>query len=78
MIEREYSGEHRSGVCKCGHRWDEHYLEPVLDEAYRSETGEDVIPQECEHYGLGGMKLDSNGKRIQHCQHYIDERCEGF
>jgi hypothetical protein len=71
-----YSGPSRSGICKCGHKWDEHHLGVVLNADYAADTHEYYIPQECEHYGwdeAGG--LDENGK--PHCDYYVDSMDEG-
>lgn len=62
-----YSGPGRSGVCRCGHRWDDHHLGIVMNLNYP----EPYIPQECEFYGFnetGG--LDAAGQ--PHCGGYVD------
>jgi hypothetical protein len=66
-----YSGPLRSGICVCGHPWDDHHLGIVMNPAYSEQTGESYIPQECEFYGwneTGG--LDEDGKA--HCFQYQD------
>lgn len=66
-----YSGPKCSGICVCGHKWDEHHLGIVLNPDYVKDTGEAYIPQECEHFGFnetGG--LDDKGK--EHCFGYRD------
>lgn len=66
-----YSGPNRSGVCICGHTWNDHHLGIVMNPDYVDETQEGYIPQECEFYGwneTGG--LDENGQ--PHCGTYID------
>jgi hypothetical protein len=66
-----YSGEGRSGVCKCGHPWDQHHLGIVMTDKYYKETGEGYIPEECERFGsneTGGLDADGN----EHCSKYID------
>lgn len=60
-----YSGPNRSGVCVCGHKWDEHHLAMVLrPEAIETDGGpEAYIPQECEHFGfdeMGGLDHEGN------------------
>jgi len=68
-----YSGPHRSGICRCGHAWDDHHLGIVLNPAYIAATGEAYIPQECEFYGFnetGG--LDAHGH--DHCFQYVDAK----
>lgn len=71
-MERRYSGPGRSGICKCGHGWQDHHLGMVLNPDYVDATGEIYIPQECEHYGFnetGG--LDQDGR--PHCDRYEDD-----
>ena len=68
-----YSGPNCSGICICGHSFDEHHLGMVLNPEYLQQTGEFYIPEECEHYGFnetGG--LDKDGK--EHCFKYRDEK----
>ena len=65
---RQYSGIGRSGICICGHPWDEHHLGVKMRDL---ENGEAYIPGECEFYGCnedGG--LDADGK--DHCFSYRD------
>lgn len=66
-----------SGVCVCGHSWQEHHLGFIMNEQAMAEILEQqsnhpgYVPQECEAYGFnesGG--LDENGD--QHCQQYVD------
>ena len=71
MTGAQYSGPGRTGVCKCGHRWDEHHLGMVARQDYVDATGEIYIAQECEFYGsteMGG--LDAYGN--PHCGCYED------
>jgi len=66
-----YSGPGRTGICTCGHRWDEHHLGMVMQQRYIDETGEGYIAQECEHFGfneMGGLDKDGN----EHCFRYED------
>jgi hypothetical protein len=66
-----YSGPNRSGICKCGHSWDDHHLCCVMNEDYSDQTREAYIPQECEFYGFnetGGLDDDGNS----HCFGYVD------
>jgi len=68
-----YSGPARSGICICGHRWDDHHLGMVIRPGAEITDGgpECYIPQECEFYGdneLGG--LDADGQ--PHCSRYRD------
>lgn len=72
MHARRYSGPGRSGICVCGHKWEEHHLGVVLNPEYVNETGEAYIPQECEHFGFNeGGGLDAEGE--EHCHRYRDE-----
>ena len=69
--DRKYSGPGRSGICACGHFWQDHHLGCVLNEGYFKATNESYLPQECEMYGFnerGG--LDKDGK--DHCFQYRD------
>ena len=70
-MHSRYSGPGKSGVCKCGHAWDEHHLNVVMNHEYALTTGEAYVPEECEFFGFnetGG--LDAEGKN--HCQRYED------
>jgi len=74
--EPRYSGPNRSGICKCGHSWEEHHLGVVMNQDYSKQTGEAYVPQECEHFGfneVGGLEY-VDGKWIDHCQDYRDEK----
>lgn len=69
-----YSGNGRTGVCKCGHPWQDHHLGIVMNETYFKETGEVYVPQECEAYGfneLGGLQF-VGGQWVDHCHNYVD------
>lgn len=66
-----YSGPGRSGICTCGHPWDQHHLGLVVNQAYVDQTHEGYIPQECEAYGsneMGGLNPDGT----THCHFYVD------
>lgn len=66
-----YSGPNRSGICICGHHWEDHHLGVVMNELETTGGREAYIPQECEAYGFnetGG--LDNEGK--DHCFGYRD------
>lgn len=72
----KYSGLGRSGICKCGHKWNEHHLCVVARQEYIDATGEYYLPCECEHYGFnekGGMMPGEDGFWVQHCSHYEDK-----
>jgi hypothetical protein len=67
----KYSGPNRTGICICGHKWDDHHLGMVMRQEYVDETNEFYIAQECEFYGnneMGGLDKDGN----DHCQYYRD------
>jgi hypothetical protein len=73
MRKAIYSGPNRSGICVCGHGWQEHHLGMVVrPEAIETDDGpEAYIPQECEHFGsneMGGLDADGN----PHCSAYND------
>ena len=66
-----YSGPNRSGLCVCGHKWDDHHLGMVMKPDYVKETGEIYIAQECEFYGFNeDSGKDANGN--DHCWGYKD------
>ncbi len=73
-----YSGRGRTGICKCGHSWEEHHLGMVCNQDYYAATGESYVPQECEHYGcnqFGGLMPDPanpDGEWLDHCGSYED------
>ena len=72
-FEPRYSGPLRSGMCTCGHNWQEHHLGMVMNEDYAHQTGEMYVPQECEHYGFneaGGLGSDGQ----VHCYNYKDSK----
>lgn len=71
MTTARYSGPHRSGICACGHSWEDHHLGVVMNVDYSVATREFYIPQECEYFGFnerGG--LDADGQ--PHCDTYHD------
>ena len=66
-----YSGPNRSGICQCGHSWEDHHLGIVLNSEYAEATKEGYVPQECEYYGFNEMGgLDEEGS--DHCNRYVD------
>ncbi len=70
-----YSGPGRTGICKCGHSWEEHHLGCVMNMEYADATHEAYIPQECEAFGFnecGGLMYE-NGKWEDHCHSYEDQ-----
>lgn len=69
MEERRYSGPNRSGICVCGHRWDQHHLSLILKPGAAEELGEGYIPGECLAYGsneMGGLQW-VDGELVEHC-----------
>lgn len=75
-FEPRYSGPSRSGICVCGHSWEEHHLGVVMNRDYTRQTGEGYVPQECEHFGFneaGGMEYNKEtGFWEDHCHNYRD------
>lgn len=64
-----------SGVCQCGHYWQDHHNGVVMNPEYAALCVEwkqpPYIPQECEYYGCnedGG--LDDRG--LPHCGSFVD------
>lgn len=76
-IEPRYSGPNRTGICKCGHSWEDHHLGVVMNEEYRKATNEACVPEECEHFGFnetGGLMFDSSTRKwLDHCHRYKDQ-----
>lgn len=72
----KYSGPKRTGICVCGHSWEDHHLGMVMNPEYYEQTREAYVPQECEVYGFnetGGMKYDETaGEWRDHCDSYRD------
>lgn len=71
-----YSGPGRTGMCVCGHRWDEHHLMMVMRQEYLDETGEAYVPGACEAHGfneLEGLMRDGDSEEwVEHCFRYRD------
>lgn len=63
-----------SGICKCGHSWEDHHLNIIMNEDTLKELPKDhppYFPEECEAYGSNEMGgLDEHGN--DHCQQYRD------
>jgi hypothetical protein len=71
-----YSGPDRSGVCVCGHRWEEHHLSLVMNPDYIKQTGESHLPEECEVFGFnetGGL-IYVEDRWEHHCHRYRDSK----
>jgi hypothetical protein len=76
MLEPIYSGPNRSGICICGHSWENHHLSLVMRIEYIEETKEGYKPGECCFYGhneTGGLMLDKNDEWVPHCFGYRDK-----
>ena len=70
-----YSGPNRTGICKCGHSWEDHHLGCVMNKEYGDATQEAYVPQECCAFGFnetGGLMYE-NGKWEDHCHSYEDQ-----
>jgi len=71
-----YSGPNRSGICRCGCKWEKHHRMLVARQEYLDQTHEGYILGECEAYGsneLGGRKYNKKTKEWEyHCFGYID------
>lgn len=71
QFEPRYSGPGKSGICKCGHSWQNHHLGVVMNRDFYEATHEAYVPQECEFYGFNEMGgKDRNGN--DHCFNYED------
>jgi hypothetical protein len=60
----------------CGHSWEEHHLNAVMNSEYIKQTGESYLPEECEALGCnetGGLML-VEGKWVDHCHRYQDSK----
>ncbi len=75
--QAKYSGPNRTGICVCGHYWEDHHLGMVMRQKYIDDTHEGYIPQECEAFGFnetGGLMYDEEKEEwVNHCQHYTDK-----
>ena len=75
MRKAIYSGPDRSGICVCGHSWQDHHLCMVMrQDAVMTDGGEEnYIPCECEVFGSnedGGLDAEGNA----HCHGYKDSK----
>ena len=74
-----YSGPDCSGICKCGHSWEDHHLGFVMNEEYYNATKESCVPEECCFYGCneeGGMMpgVFPEDDWVYHCNNYEDNK----
>lgn len=79
MHEPKYSGPGKTGICRCGHKWEDHHLCAVMNRIYWEQTKESYIVQECEFYGcneVGGMMQNEDGEWVDHCHGYVDSRVD--
>ena len=58
-----YSGPNRSGVCICGHKWDDHHLGGVIRQDAMETDGDVERSDE-----MGGLDEEGN----PHCSRYRD------
>lgn len=67
-----------SGVCVCGHSYEDHHLGLIMNSEILAEIREQepnhppYLPQECEYFGCnetGGLDTDGN----IHCDNYQDK-----
>lgn len=71
----KYSGPGKSGICKCGHSWQDHHLMLVMRQEYVAATGEGYGVGACQRHGVNeaeGMMYDENGMLVDHCFGYED------
>lgn len=71
MNQTIYLGPNTTGICICGHSWEDHHLWMVMNTQYFEDTKEPYLPQECVFFGCnedGGY--DADGKA--HCFEYED------
>ena len=71
-----YSGPGKSGLCLCGHLWEDHHLSMAMRQEYVDVVKEGYLPGECLRYGCnetGGMRYDrSVHMYVDHCFGYRD------
>jgi len=68
----KFKKHYYSGICLCGHSWENHHLSMVMNLEAIEENNEGTVPGECLRYGnneWGG--LDEHGE--DHCSGYIDK-----
>jgi hypothetical protein len=61
MYEAKYSGPGKSGVCRCGHSWEDHHTSAVMSYSYLCDTHEYYIPEECEEEGCECERYEDKG-----------------
>ena len=80
-MQYDYTPKVRTGVCKCGHSWEDHHLGMVINadaiEVYKKYDAPLYMPQECEYYGCneaGGMEyIGAEDRWVDHCQQYEED-----
>lgn len=75
-LQGKYSGPNRSGICICGHSWENHHLMLVMRMEYIKATGEGYGVGACEHYGSNEMEGYGPDGEI-HCLGYRDTMDNG-
>ena len=74
IYEPVYSGPGKSGICVCGHRWEQHHLFCVMKQERIEQTHEGYILGGCLAHGFNeveGMML-VDGEWVEHCYEYRD------
>jgi hypothetical protein len=69
-----YSGPGKSGICVCGHGWEDHHLCMIMKAGVAESRKEAYAPCECCFYGSneeGGM-MPSEAGWVHHCGGYVD------
>lgn len=74
-MKPKYRWQIVSGMCVCGHSYEDHHLGFIMNEDTLRDLPADhplYLPQECEFFGCNeGGGLDEEGN--DHCQQYIDK-----
>jgi hypothetical protein len=81
MSNQSYIPKIKTGVCKCGHMWDDHHLGVVMNsdalKVHKEHGAPPYVPQECEMYGwneVGGKMYDPDTERwVDHCHQYEED-----
>lgn len=74
----KYSGPGKTGICICGHSWEDHHRSCVMNKRYIEATNEIYVLGECCAYGsneFGGRMPGPDGEEgewIDHCHNYQD------
>lgn len=83
MTKPTYSGPGKTGMCVCGHRWDQHHLHIIMDCAIMDARKEGYIIGQCLAHGhneAAGMMWNDEDEMVDHCHEYRDtgdlEQCK--